>query len=102
MYYLFGRGFDAGVKYTHFVTLNSAFNDINLSPSLYLNISPQLYFLAQDDLTGVYTVGYITVSRRNFPLSVSAIFNKAIDTQIQPEKDFIWSILLNYRFPKIN
>lgn len=99
MYYLYGRGFDEGVKNTHFVTLNSVFNEINLSPSLYLNISPQLYFLGQDELTGVYTVGYITLARRNFPVSISAIFNKAIDTRIQPEKDFIWSLLLNYRFP---
>ena len=102
MYYLLGRGFDAGVRYTHFLTLNSSFNEIPLTHSLYLNLSPQFYFLAQDDLTGVYAVGYATLAKRNFPISVSAIFNKAINTQIQPEKDFVWSILLNYRFPNMD
>lgn len=98
MYYLRARGFDEGLKNSDFVTLNASFTNLFISEKLHLNISPQAYYLRLDDQTGYYVVGFITLTKKNFPLSVSSILNKAIDTQIAPEEDFIWNISLNYSF----
>ncbi len=99
MYYLRGRGFDEGLKNSDFLTLNASLNDLFVSEKLYINVSPQVYYLRLDDLTGYYVVGFITLAKKDFPLSLSAILNKAINTQIQPEKDFIWNVSLVYSFP---
>lgn len=100
MYYLLAHGFDNGVKTTNFLTLNAAFSKLYLKKKYYLNVSPQVYFLSLDELTGYYAVAFLSVARDNFPISMGAIFNKAIDTQILPEQDFTWNISLNYRFPE--
>lgn len=98
MYYLRGQGFDEGVKTTNFVVFNSAFNNLYISEKFYFNVSPQVYFLTLDNLKGFYAVGFITFVKKDFPLSISAILNKAIDTEIVPEDDFIWNVSLNYSF----
>ncbi|MFC4218790.1 hypothetical protein [Flagellimonas marina] len=98
IYYLHGRGFDEGVKQTNFLVLNSYFNNLNITKDLYFNISPQTYYLRMDDKEGFYAVGFVTLAKRDFPVSISAIFNKAIDTQIVPEDDFIWNVSVNYSF----
>jgi hypothetical protein len=101
-YYLYGHGFDEGVKNTHFMVLNSYFNNLYLSEKLYFNISPQVYYLLTDDLKGFYFVGFVSLIKKDFPISVSAILNKAIDTEIVPEDDFTWNISLVYSFGGAN
>ena len=102
VYYLYGRGFDEGVKNTHFMVLNSYFNNLYISEKLYFNISPQAYYLLSDDLKGIYIVGFVSLIKKDFPISVSAILNKAIDTEILPEDDFTWNISLVYSFGGAN
>ena len=98
VYYLYGRGFDEGVKNTHFMVLNSSFNNLYISEKLYFNVSPQAYYLLTDDLKGFYIVGFVSLIKKDFPISISAILNKAIDTEIVPEDDFTWNISLVYSF----
>lgn len=102
MYYLRGQGFDEGVKTTNFIVLNASFTNLYISEQLYFNISPQAYYLTTDDDQGYYVVGFITLVKTDFPLSISAILNKAIDTEIVPEDDFTWNISLNYSFGSTN
>ncbi len=102
MYYLRGQGFDEGVKTTNFVVLNSSFTNLYISEKCYLNISPQVYYLTLDDLKGYYAVGFITLAKKGFPISISSILNKAIDTEIVPEDDFTWNISVNYSFGSTN
>lgn len=99
MYYLFGRGFDEGVKQTHFLVLNSYLNNLYINEKLYFNIVPQIYYLRTDELQGTYVAGFITLAKKNFPFSISAILNKALETEIVPEDDFVWNLSLVYSFP---
>lgn len=55
-----------------------------------------------DDKEGFYAVAFVSLVKRDFPVSISAIFNKAIDTEIVPEDDFIWNVSLNYSFGSYN
>lgn len=99
MYYLHGRGFDEGTKQVNFLVLNTSFTNVPISENYYFNFTPQVYYLTQDDSRGYYTAGFLTLAKKNFPLSITAIVNKAFDTEIVPEDDFIWTVLLNYSFP---
>lgn len=98
MYYLRGKGFDEGLRSSDFITVNASFTNLSISEKLYFNVSPQAYYLRLDDKTGYYVVAFITLAKKDFPLSISSILNKAIDTQIVPEDDFIWNVSLNYSF----
>lgn len=98
MYYLRGKGFDEGLRSSDFLTVNASFTNLSISEKLYFNVSPQAYYLRLDDKTGYYVVAFITLEKKDFPLSISSILNKAINTQIVPEDDFIWNISLNYSF----
>jgi hypothetical protein len=102
VYYLYGHGFDEVVKNTHFMVLNSSFNNLYISEKLYFNVSPQAYYLLTDDLKGFYIVGFVSLIKKDFPISISAILNKAIDTEIVPEDDFTWNISLVYSFGGAN
>lgn len=102
IYYLHGRGFDEGVKQTNFLVFNAVFNQLSLSEQWYVNFNPQIYYLTTDDLTGYYVASFLTLAKKDFPFSLTALVNKGIDTQILPEDDFTWSILLNYSFGSAN
>lgn len=98
MYYLFARGFDEGAKYTNFLVLNTSFSKLHISKQFYFNWSPQVYYLKSDNLNGIYVASSITLVRDDFPISLSTILNKAIDTEILPEKNFTWNLSLVYKF----
>lgn len=102
MYYLRGQGFDDGVRTTNFLVLNSSFINLYVSEQFYFNISPQVYYLTTDDEQGYYMVGFITLAKKDFPLSISGILNKAINTEIVPEDDFTWNVSLVYNFGNTN
>ena len=102
MYYLRGQGFDDGLKTTNFLVLNSAFTNLYVSEKFYFNVSPQVYYLTTDDDKGYYAAGFISFGKKDFPLSISCILNKAIETEIVPEDDFIWNVSLNYSFGSTN
>ncbi|TRX12549.1 hypothetical protein [Flavobacterium gawalongense] len=99
MYYLYSHGFDLGtIKNTHFVTVNTGISNIEVSNSLRMKISPQVYYLRMNDADGFYTSTMFTVSKVDNPISVSVFFNKVIDTNIAASKDFVWNATLTYAF----
>lgn len=99
VYYLHGRGFDDGVKQTNFFVLTSTIKNLFFTDRYYLNVTPQAYYLVTDDIDGYYVAGFLTLARKDFPISISSILNKAIATEIAPEDDFTWNISLVYSFP---
>ncbi|GAB2606562.1 hypothetical protein [Spirosoma areae] len=101
MYYLYSHGFDQGAtKNTHFLTVNSSLSNIKLSNQFFLRSNPQVYYLKLDEQDGFYVNSTVTLTKRNFPLSLSAIGNKTIHTTITASKDFVWNATLVYSFTK--
>jgi hypothetical protein len=100
MYYLHSRGLDPGANQVlNFITVNVNFSNIKLSDKFFMKITPQVYYLDVDDGDGFYFTSAFTLARRNFPLSVSSVINKAIRTDISG-KDFVWNVTLTYSFGK--
>jgi hypothetical protein len=100
MYLLRGHGFDkGGVQDSYFAGVRSTINNINLTKRLFLRLDPQTFYLRTDDKEGVYFTNTFTIAMRSFPLSISNIVNKAIQSNI-PAKDFDWNVSLIYSFNK--
>lgn len=95
--YVYGVEKDA-VKNTHYLALRTAFSNVKLSSQLFLTISPSVYYLKMDKNHGFYMNTGLNLAKRKFPLSVSAIVNKTIHTQIPIGEDFLWNVSLVYTF----
>lgn len=101
MYYLFARGFDKNVaKHNQFLTINSNISNIGLPGKMLMQFNPQVYYLKQDKNDGFYYTATVILARKKFPLSVSAIINKTIRSNIPGNKDFVWNASLVYSFSK--
>ena len=98
LYYLYARGFEEEVtRNTHFVRFNGSLA-IHLTERLSLGIVPQVYYLKADDRDGFYTAAFLTLARRDLPLSLSAIFSRAIETDVIPNEGLVWNVSLVYSF----
>jgi hypothetical protein len=98
MYYLYGYSLESfAVRNTHFLTFNASISNIRLPYQLYMKFTPQVYYLNMDKQDGFYCSSVFTLARRNFPVSVSSLINKAIQTNIT-SKDLIWNVSLIYSF----
>jgi len=101
LYYLPSIGLqEDGVKYTNYLALRGYFSNIRLSDQFYLRFNPQVYYLKMDEDDGFYASATLTLARQNFPVSVSALVNRTIQTDIPVGEDFIWNVSLIYSFNK--
>lgn len=101
VYYLYSRGLDEGTtNNTHFVTINSNISNIKLGSRFYARVTPQLYYLALDARDGLFITSAISLSKKDFPLSVQCIANKSIETDIEASEKFLWNVSLVYSFNK--
>lgn len=99
VYYLYGYCLeDYSIKNTHYLTLNAGFYNVPLPAKFYLKFTPQVYYLYMDKEDGFYVSSILTISNKKIPLSVSALVNKAIQTNITASKDFVWNVTLIYSF----
>lgn len=96
----FSIGLDEGTtRQTDFVALRAHFSNIPLSKKLFLQFNPQIFYLKTDERDGTYLTSILTLAKKNFPISISSIMNKGIQTNII-SKDFDWNVSLVYSFHK--
>lgn len=98
-YYLYGHGFDPGLRNTHYVALISNFSHLGITKHFNAGMAPQLFFLKTDNLTGYYVSSSFSLAHDKYPVSFGAMFNKKIKSEIE-SKDFLWSLSLVYTFSK--
>ena len=100
-YYLYSRGIDKdAIKNTHLIGVNTNFSNIRLSEQFFIRIAAQAYYLKQIQYDGFYVTSTLGLAKRNFPLSLSSILNKEIQSDIPGSKDFIWNLILTYSLDK--
>lgn len=96
IYYLRGHGFQKhAVQNSNFLSLQGNFSRIKLRGKLYFSFSPQFFFLKVDESEGFYINATTTFGIRGFPLTVSGIVNKAVESNIAAQ-DFDWNVSLTY------
>jgi hypothetical protein len=100
-YYMYAYGIEKNaLKNTHYLALRTGFSNIKLSDQYSMAFSPSVYFLKIDKNSGYYFNSTISLSKRNFPLAVSALVNKTINTKIPIGENFLWNVNLIYTFNK--
>ena len=97
LYYLHSRGFNSDLKQLNFLGFNSNFSNIKLIDKFFMRLVPQIYYLKADDKDGVYITSTVTLAKRGFPLTLSSIVNKKLQSNI-PSDDFVWNISLAYSY----
>jgi hypothetical protein len=101
IYYLYARGIEKVItRNTHQLAFQGGFSNIKLTNQFYMRINPQIYYLNMDGNDGFYVTTVLTLAKQNFPLTVSSLFNKTIQTDIPAGDDFLWNISLIYTFNK--
>jgi hypothetical protein len=96
-YYLFGHGFDRGLNNTHYVAMRGSISNIGITEHLYFGFTPQVYYLKMDESDGFYFATNFSLTHNQIPLSLEAMINKKIESEIA-SKDFIWNVSLIYSF----
>jgi hypothetical protein len=100
MYILRGHGFDkGGFRDSFFSGFRCILNSVKLTDGIFFKLTPQVYYLKVDDNDGTYVTNILTLAMRKFPISISNIVNKAIQSDV-PGKDFDWNVSLIYTFDK--
>jgi hypothetical protein len=77
---------------------NLNFSDIPLIWKFDLQFMPQKYYLRINRNNGFNYTSTLTLTRKNFPVSISAFGNKTIQCRIPESKDLICNISLIYNF----
>lgn len=97
LYYLRGGAMDGAFpQESHFLSLNSALPGLNLARGLRFTILPQIYYLKLEDTDGFYAASTLTLALDDFPITISSVINKIIDSDITGNPDPLWNISLNY------
>lgn len=100
IYFLRGHAFQKhGPQNSTFFALQGNFTKLKLAGKSYVSFYPQVFYLRVDDNVGYYVNATTVLGIRDFPLTISGIVNKAIESGI-PARDFDWSLNLVYTLDK--
>jgi hypothetical protein len=98
LYYLSGFGMEPdGLQRSHFLAANSTFTNIRITDNLFLNLSPQVFYLKTDQLDGVYANASMTLAIKEFPIALASIVNRTVKSDI-PGEEWVWNVSLVYTF----
>jgi len=101
MYLFYTRGLEKYItQNTYMVSIRTSISNIPVTKNIVARFSPEIYYLKMDDKDGVYLNTTLFVTRKNFPLSVSAMANRTLKSNIPADYDFLWNVGLIYSFNK--
>ena len=100
-YYMYVYGVEKDiVKNTHYIALRTSLSNLMLSKEIYMGFNPAVYYLKMDKNHGFYSNATLTFAKKNFPLSLAALVNKTIHTEIPVGENFLWNLSLIYTINK--
>ena len=85
---------------TYMVSFRPGISNIPIARNTSARITPEVYYLRMDDNEGVYLNARLSINHRNCPVSVSALVNKPLESNIPSEYDLLWHVALSYTFNK--
>lgn len=101
VYYFYTRGLEKYVtQNTNMFSLRGSISNIPITKQIFARFSPQCYYLKMDKKDGVFFNATLFLSKKDFPLSVSALINKTLRSNITAGSDLLWNVSLIYTFHK--
>ncbi len=99
MYLFYTRGIEKYItRNTYMVSFRPSISNIPITKNMVARFGPEIYYLKMDDKDGVYLNTTFSIRKKNFPLSISALINKPLKSNIPSEYDFLWNVGLIYAF----
>lgn len=96
LYYLHGFGFQYdSPRNSDYLSFRASLPKLHIGKRILLDVAPQVFYLGLDGSNGYYVNATTTLSIKNFPISISSIVNKAVQSDIAA-KDFDWNVSLVY------
>jgi len=93
MYYLYSHGIGKdATQNAHFFTLNCKFYNIKVTRQFFIKFISQVYHVKMDKQDGFYFTSALTLANRKIPISLLAVINKIINTDITAVQNFVWNI----------
>lgn len=100
-YYLYAYNMEKNTtRHSHFIALQTNITNIRLSDQFYMGVYPQVYFLTVGSQRGFYAYASISLNKKDFPFSISALANKEIKSDIVGSSNFLWNVTLTYTFKR--
>lgn len=101
MYLFMNHGIEKFItQYTYMLSLRPGISNIPLAKSFVARFGPEVYYLKMDENDGVFLNATLSISKKNFPFSLSALLNKPLNSNIPSEYDLLWNVGLTYTFNK--
>ena len=101
MYLFYTRGLEKYItQNTFMISLRPSISNIPITKNIVVKFGPEIYYLKMDDKDGVYLNTTLLITKKDFPLSVSALANRTLKTNIPADYDFLWNVGLSYTFNK--
>ncbi len=99
MYLFYTRGIEKFItQNTYMIAVRPGISNIPVAGGVMARLGPEVYYLKMDDHDGYFLNATISLTKKNFPLSVSALLNKTLNSDIPSEYDFLWNVGLTYTF----
>ncbi|HLP75146.1 MAG TPA: hypothetical protein VK155_19745 [Bacteroidales bacterium] len=100
-YIFYNRGIEKFItRNTLMLSFRPSFANIPVAKNITARVNPEIYRLQMDDDVGVYFNARLSISKRNFPVSLSALINIPIKSNIPSEYDLLWNVGISYTFNK--
>ena len=100
-YIFYNRGIEKFItRNTLMLSFRPSLSNIPITKNITARFNPEIYNLAMDDYNGVFFNARLSISKKNFPISLSALINKPIKSNIPSEYDLLWNAGISYTFNK--
>lgn len=101
MYLFYNHGLETYItRNTYLASFRPTFSNIPITKNIIARFAPEIYYLKMDDNGGVFFNSRFLISKNNFPLSISGLINKPLESNIPSDYDFLWNVGLTYTFSK--
>ena len=98
MLFLYARGIEEStLRNLNFIVFTTRLSNIDVFDAWTVTLNSQVYYLRIDEMRGTYFSPSAVLVKRDFPLSLSAMINKSLHTDV-PGDDFLWSASVIYSY----
>lgn len=98
-YIFYSHGIEKFItRNTLMLSFRPSITNIPIAKDITARFNPEIYHLSMDDNEGVFFNARLSINRKNFPFSLSALLNKPIKSNIPSEYDLLWNVGLGYTF----
>ena len=99
MYLFYAHGIEEFItQNTWMVSLRPTVSNIPITKNIVAGVNPDIYYLKMDGNDGFYLTTRFSISKNGFPISVSALINKPLESDIPSNYDFLWNVGISYSF----